>query len=168
MGMFTGRIVIDPKPRSATLMDAVRDDDRELIKKTLSNGESVTQKNAYERTPLHKAAYYSGAVEVIKEFISLGADINAVDKGNWTALHFLCRNHHNASLKLLLDMSVTKTKIELHTADLKHGWTPAHSAVIAGNREGVLLLKGAGADLSITDRSGASVYDLLVENEIEI
>jgi hypothetical protein len=45
-------------------MDAVRDDDRELVSKTLEAGEDVTQTNAYLRTPLHKAAYYSGAPEV--------------------------------------------------------------------------------------------------------
>jgi hypothetical protein len=52
MGLFTGREVSDPKPRSRTLMDAVRDDDKELIHETLAKGESVTATNAYGRTPL--------------------------------------------------------------------------------------------------------------------
>ena len=84
MGLFTGREVAHPAPRSRTLMDAVRDDDRALVAETLARGESVTQTNAYGRTPLHKACYYSGAPAVIEEHIRLGADDDAVDKGNWT------------------------------------------------------------------------------------
>jgi|TARA_B110000977_G_scaffold44374_1_gene60265 ankyrin repeat protein len=168
MGLFTGREVMNPKPRSRTLMDAVRDDDRGLIMETLQNGESVTQKNAYQRTPLHKAAYYSGDPGVISELIKQGADVNAVDKGNWCALHFLVRNAHNESLKLLLDDEKTGTKIVLTTADNKHGWTPAHSAAIAGNAEAIVLLKQAGADLHVKDKSGASVFDLMKENGIEL
>jgi ankyrin repeat protein len=146
-------------------MDAVRDDDRKLIRETLENGESVTQVNAYLRTPLHKACYYSGAPEVVTELIELGADINARDKGNWTCAHLAARNHHNEALKTLLQQ---KIKIDVTVQDLKHGWTAGHSAVIAGNEEGARLLFDAGADfVGIKDKSGASVFDLLRENGTE-
>ena len=75
MGLFTGREVPDPKPRSRTLMDAVRDDDHALVSETLARGERVTQTNAYGRTPLHKAAYYSGEPGVIESIIERGADV---------------------------------------------------------------------------------------------
>ena len=110
MGLFTGREVLNPKPRSCTLMDAVRDDDREMMRKTLEAGEDVTQVNAYMRTPLHKAAYYSGAPGVISSLISRGADVNAVDKGNWTALHLAARNGHVEAMRLLLDAG-TRTDV---------------------------------------------------------
>ena len=80
MGLFTGREVPNPRPPSRTLMDAVRDNDLDLIDKTLASGESVTQTNAYGRTPLHKAAYYSGDPNVIKSIIERGADPGALDR----------------------------------------------------------------------------------------
>ena len=131
MGLFTGREVPNPKPRSCTLMDAVRDDDRELVSKTLEAGEDVRQTNAYLRTPLHKAAYYSGHPEVIESLIRRGADVNARDKGNWTALHLATRNGHLEAVRLLLDAGS-----ELTVQDSKHGWTALHLAVITGKDGG--------------------------------
>ena len=94
MGLFTGREVLNPRPPSRTLMDAVRDNDLDLIDKTLHAGEDVTQTNAYGRTVLHKAAYYSGEPRVIESLIKRGADVNARDRGHWTATHLAARNHH--------------------------------------------------------------------------
>ena len=163
MGLFTGREVLNPKPRSCTLMDAVRDDDRELMRKTLEAGEDVTQVNAYMRTPLHKAAYYSGAPEVIASLISRGADVNAVDRGNWTALHLAARNGHVEAMRLLLDAG---TRMDVR--DTKHGWTALHLAVIAGNVDGARLLVRAGADVRVKDKSGADVETLLEENGLTV
>ena len=165
MGLFTGREVPDPKPRSRTLMDAVRDDDHALVSETLARGERVTQTNAYGRTPLHKACYYSGAPAVIAELIRAGADVNAVDKGNWTCAHLAARNHHNDALKALLEC---EGGANLAVADVKHGWTAAHSAVIAGNAVGARMLRRAGAAFETRDKSGASVLDLLRENGIRL
>lgn len=170
MGLFTGREVAHPAPRSRTLMDAVRDDDRALVAETLARGESVTQTNAYGRTPLHKACYYSGAPAVIEELIRLGADVDAVDKGNWTCAHLAARNHHNDALAVLLsigDDARSECRVNLAIADVKHGWTAAHSAAIAGNADGARMLRRAGAAFETRDKSGASVYDLLRENGID-
>mmetsp|Transcript_37273 Transcript_37273/g.59853 ORF Transcript_37273/g.59853 Transcript_37273/m.59853 type:complete len:171 (+) Transcript_37273:214-726(+) len=164
MGLFTGREVADPKPRSCTLMDAVRDDDRELVTKTLAAGESVTQTNAYLRTPLHKAAYYSGAPDVIASLVARGADVNARDKGNWTALHLATRNGHLEAMRILLDEGA-----ELAVQDAKHGWTALHLAVIAGQVEAAKMLVGAGAGqfMDIQDKSGMNVTALLEENDMD-
>ena len=111
-------------------MDAVRDDDRALVAETLARGESVTQTNAYGRTPLHKACYYSGAPAVIEELIRLGADVDAVDKGNWTCAHLAARNHHNDALAVLLSIRTegagtssarNARRVNLAIADVKHG-----------------------------------------------
>ena len=150
------------------MMDAVRDDDRALVAETLARGESVTQTNAYGRTPLHKACYYSGAPAVIEELIRLGADVDAVDKGNWTCAHLAARNHHNDALAVLLRAaSDDALKIILAVKDVKHGWTAAHSAAIAGNLDGARMLRRAGAAFETRDNSGASVFDLLIENGID-
>ena len=164
MGLFTGREVPNPKPRSCTLMDAVRDDDRELVSKTLEAGEDVRQVNAYLRTPLHKAAYYSGAPEVMKSIIGRGADVNARDKGNWTALHLATRNGHLEAVNILLDAGA-----ELTVQDSKHGWTPLHLAVITGQMEAAKLLVAAGAGekcAEMEDKSGMNIRGLLEENDI--
>jgi len=162
MGLFTGREVLNPRPPSRTLMDAVRDNDLDLIDKTLHAGEDVTQTNAYGRTVLHKAAYYSGEPRVIESLIKRGADVNARDRGHWTATHLAARNHHNDAMKLLLDAGA-----ETHWRDLKHGWTALHLAVIAGNVVGARMLVKAGADVALVDRSGADVRTLLEENDID-
>ena len=56
----------------------------------------------------------------------------------------------------------------LAVADVKHGWTAAHSAVIAGNAVGARMLRRAGAAFETRDKSGASVFDLLRENGIRL
>lgn len=165
MGLFTGREVANPKPRSCTLMDAVRDDDHELVSITLEAGEDVRQTNAYLRTPLHKASYYSGAPEVITSLIQRGADVNARDKGNWTALHLATRNGHVEAVRVLLDAGA-----ELTVQDSKHGWTPLHLAVITGQVEAAKLLVGAGAweaCLDVEDKHGMNIASLLRENDMD-
>ena len=98
-GSVHGREVAHPAPLSRTLMD-MRDDDRALVAETLARGESVTHERV-RAYPLHKACH-SGALAVIEELIRLGADVDAVDKGNWTCAHLAARNHHNDALAVLL------------------------------------------------------------------
>ena len=162
MGLFTGREVPNPRPRSCTLMDAVRDDDRALVRATLAAGEDVTQTNAYLRTPLHKAAYYSGDPGVIAELIDRGAIVDARDKGDWTPLHLATRNGHVGAMRVLLARGADAT-----VADAKHGWTALHVAVVAGNAEGVEALVEAGADVFARDRSGADARTLAEECGME-
>ena len=58
-------------------------------------------------------------------------------------------------------------RVNLAIADVKHGWTAAHSAAIAGNADGARMLRRAGAAFETRDKSGASVFDLLRENGID-
>jgi ankyrin repeat protein len=143
-------------------MDAVRDDDRALVRATLAAGEDVTQTNAYLRTPLHKAAYYSGDPGVIAELIDRGAIVDARDKGDWTPLHLATRNGHVGAMRVLLARGADAT-----VADAKHGWTALHVAVVAGNAEGVEALVEAGADVFARDRSGADARTLAEECGME-
>ena len=162
MGLFTGEVVLNPKPRSRTLMDAVRDDDRNLVTETLNGGESVTQTNAYLRTPLHKAAYYSGDRDVVASLIDRGADVNARDKGDWTPLHLATRNSHLGAMRALLDAGA-----ETQRVDAKHGWTPLHVACVAGHEDAARMLVEAGADVTVRDKSTASAIDLMRESGID-
>lgn len=165
MGLFTGREVANPRPPSCTLMDAVRDDDRELVSKTLEAGEDVKQVNAYLRTPLHKAAYYSGAPEVLLSLLERGADVNARDKGNWTPLHLATRNGHLEAVSILIEAGA-----ELDVQDSKHGWTPLHLAVITGQMQAAKLLvkASAGKCMDVEDKSGMSVTALLEEMGVDL
>lgn len=162
MGLFTGREVPNPRPRSCTLMDAVRDDDRALVRATLAAGEDVTQTNAYLRTPLHKAAYYSGDPGVIAELIDRGAIVDARDKGDWTPLHLATRNAHLGAMRALLDAGA-----EIQRVDAKHGWTPLHVACVAGHEDAARMLVEAGADVTVRDKSTASAIDLMRESGMD-
>jgi ankyrin repeat protein len=53
---------------------------------------------------------------VIQGLIARGADVNARDKGNWTALHLAARNGHVEGMRVLLDAGA-----ELAVQDSKHG-----------------------------------------------
>mmetsp|Transcript_4612 Transcript_4612/g.15841 ORF Transcript_4612/g.15841 Transcript_4612/m.15841 type:complete len:86 (-) Transcript_4612:1790-2047(-) len=52
---------------------------------------NINEKNAYDRSVLHKAAYYSGSATLLENLITQGADVNARDKGAWTPLHLAAK-----------------------------------------------------------------------------
>ena len=140
----------------------MRDNDLDLIDKTLASGKSAdADERAYGRTPLHKAAYYSGEPGVIESIIERGADVNARDKRpDRVAPRGAEPSQRRAGAPPGRGRGDT-------LEDVKHGWTPMHLAVIAGNVRGARMLVERGADPGALDRSGANVRTLLEENDVD-
>ena len=111
----------------------------------------VKKKNAYHRSILHKAAYYSGSVCVIQDLLSRGADVNARDKGSWTPLHLASKNGHIDAIQCLLANGA-----DLNIKDFKHGWTPLHVAIVSKQYKAASILIASGSCLDENDLRGYS------------
>ena len=114
-----------------------------------------TKKNAYDRSVLHKAAYYSGSATLLENLITQGADVNARDKGAWTPLHLAAKNGHVEALQILLENGAN-----MHVKDIKHGWTPLHIAIVSKQYESAKFLIRAGSSVSECDKWGNSAQKL--------
>ncbi|XP_017040817.1 kinase D-interacting substrate of 220 kDa isoform X3 [Drosophila ficusphila] len=81
-----------------------------------------------------------GLTAFVREFLARGADVQAEDLDNWTALLCASRNGHFDVVQLLLD----------HGAEVEHrdmgGWTSLMWAAYRGHTELVRLLLDKGAD----------------------
>jgi ankyrin repeat protein len=63
---------------------------------------TVNDLGAMDRRPLHRSAG-AGHVEVCQYFITIGAEIEAIDKSGRTALHFACLGGFSEVVTLLLN-----------------------------------------------------------------
>ena len=138
------------------LLDAVRENNILRVKELLQSGEDACQVNGYNRTSLHKAAYYGSDPEIFRLLILYGGNVNALDKGNWSPLHLAARNGHLYAVKILVSAGS-----ELNFQDTKHGWTPLHSAIIAGHARVGRILLNLKARSDVKDRSGTCPGDYL-------
>lgn len=116
---------------------------------------NIDEKNAYDRSILHKAAYYSGSATLLENLITQGADVNARDKGAWTPLHLAAKNGHVEALQILLENGAN-----MHVKDIKHGWTPLHIAIVSKQYESAKFLIRAGSSVSECDKWGNSAQKL--------
>ena len=69
------------------IIEAIRLDNLEEVKKAIAEGKDICFKNRADWTLLHFAVYY-GSFEIINELISAGHDINAMDNGQRTPLSY--------------------------------------------------------------------------------
>ena len=116
---------------------------------------NINEKNAYDRSVLHKAAYYSGSATLLENLITQGADVNTRDKGAWTPLHLAAKNGHVEALQVLLENGAN-----MHVKDIKHGWTPLHIAIVSKQYESAKFLIRAGSSVSECDKWGNSAQKL--------
>ena len=116
---------------------------------------NINEKNAYDRSVLHKAAYYSGSATLLENLITQGADVNARDKGAWTPLHLAAKNGHVEALQILLENGAN-----MHGKDIKHGWRPLHIAIVSKQYESAKFLIRAGSSVSECDKWGNSAQKL--------
>ncbi|KAM7459038.1 hypothetical protein BLSTO_00208 [Blastocystis sp. subtype 1] len=102
--------------------------------------------------PIFKASY-EGQLRVIRDYVSEGGSINAVDKWNNTALHWAAKGNQYAVLKFLVDNGVEDTIISylvMNHATLDkpnvQGETPLHLAILLNAYKSALSLLHLGAN----------------------
>ena len=114
-----------------------------------------TKKNAYDRSVLHKAAYYSGSATLLENLITQGADVNARDKGAWTPLHLAAKNGHVEALQFYWKKGQTCMSRILST-----GGHHCTSQSFPSAYESAKFLIRAGSSVSECDKWGNSAQKL--------
>ena len=96
---------------------------------------------------IHQAVI-DGNIEVVKQHIADGADVDAkLDRG-YTALHYAAHEGHKEIAQLLIAAGA-----DVNAKD-DDGHAPLTQAAIDGHKKIVELLIGAGADVNATDEVG--------------
>ncbi|WP_422450001.1 ankyrin repeat domain-containing protein [Endozoicomonas sp. ALB091] len=141
---------------------AVGEDNR-ILKTLLDRGANpnlcnIDQWNEKKNIPLLCAAR-KGSYEVSKVLLEYGADPQARDGANWTALHWATWEYKIQSvmlLKCLLDHGVDIN------ARNNRGHTPLCTAILRGELPVVNTLLSEGADPNIPDNDGSTALDYAV------
>ena len=104
------------------------------------------------------AAFYSN-LEMLKELINQGADINAENNDEETILHLSARaKKPNIELvKYLLENKEIKQNLEVRQ---KNGWTALHIAAFYGNLERLSELINQGADINAATNNEETILHL--------
>ena len=108
---------------------------------------NINARNEQGKSPLYLASM-SGMEQSAQLLINAGADINASDNGQWTALHTAAgKGHHH-----IVDALIKAPNINLNVRNA-HGYTPLYVAVDRGREQSARLLINAGADINISDNN---------------
>lgn len=107
-------------------------------------------------TPLMEAASMN-ELTAMKEEMDQGADLNAVDSENMTALHHAVLYDYYEATNLLLQSGA-----DINIPD-SYGDTPLHTAVINANAKIVEFLINQGADTTIENEEGLTPYEYVEE-----
>jgi uncharacterized protein len=87
-------------------------------------------------------------VEGVRELVANGANLEGIDSGGWTALHWAADFGHADIVEILLDSGA-----EIEKSDF-NGWTALHWAAERGQVEATRVLIKKGADVNKADSEG--------------
>jgi len=93
-------------------------------------------------------------VEVVKQLLSKGADVNATDDGQYSSLHLAVLNSNFEIAQALLDAKCNVNPINVDK------FTPLHTACSQGEVKFIQLLLNYGADPTLKDARGKTPIDL--------
>ena len=110
------------------LIDAIQQDNTELIPGLIEGGADINTKDKYGRTPLLLATQYNNT-EIVQLLIEKGADVNAKNKYGWTPLLWATVNN-NTKLSVLL----VEKGADVNAKD-NDGRTPLYWATSNNNEE---------------------------------
>jgi ankyrin repeat protein len=134
-----------------SILTAIRRGETAKLKTGIS-AKDVTAKDEDGRTPLmHAVLGEHASAEMVGVLIGHGADVNAADKKQWTALHFAAQSQNVDIMRALL-----KAGAEVDARD-KDGATPLlRSLMLNATPEAVRVLLEAGADPKAEDKWGST------------
>ena len=96
----------------------------------------------------------NGHVEAVQTLLMQGANVNMTDQNGETPLMVAINEQHDDIALLLLEQGA-----DANAQESRSGMTPLHFAAMAGREALVAPLLERGADLAITDSSGATALD---------
>ncbi|KAM6948366.1 ankyrin repeat domain-containing protein 12 [Aplochiton taeniatus] len=123
--------------------------------------DKVNKRNERGETPLHMAAI-RGDAKLVKELISLGADVNVKDFAGWTPLHEACNLGYYDVAKVLIGAGA-----EVNTQGLDDD-TPLHDASSSGHKDIVKLLLRHGGNAFQANKRGERPVDVADSQELEL
>ncbi|XP_066595131.1 uncharacterized protein wtrw [Prorops nasuta] len=137
---------------------AVRTKATEVVKLLLDRGASVAEKNHLGETPLHVSCFVQSIESADILLNSPGTNINAVDRGHRTPLHFAVMSTNSSPdlVELLLKNGALVNAID------RIGFTPLHIAALNEQSRCVEALIWAGADVSATTNTGLSALNVIL------
>ena len=88
---------------------------------------------------IHQAAW-TGNINVVKQYLAAGANVNAKGENGWTPLHMAALSGHKEIAELLIAKAANK-----NAKGGGVGWTPLKIAIVMKNKETADLLRKHGA-----------------------
>lgn len=150
--MFNMQAAEQKKVADATveLMKAVEENDLSHAKKALANGARIDVRNSHKDTPLHLASENKNDSSLLVTLLlDNKADIDARDKNGHTPL-MVAKNE--GALRVLLNRGANINALN------ERGETPAIMAARVGQIWKLKFLVNQGADISIADNEGNTIF----------
>ncbi|ANN64272.1 ankyrin [Brachyspira hyodysenteriae] len=157
----------EEKHGERSLIMALQYGDKKMVTELLSYGANVDQTYVDNDSPL-KTASAKGYLELVKEFIKRGADVNFIGEGNIDALHSAVMSTNENSLKIMKELLEAGAEV-----DLEYGWeepVPILFETIGyvGESKCYLdkfkMLAEYGADINYVDSYGYPLIDYAVKS----
>ncbi|XP_057296599.1 mitogen-activated protein kinase kinase kinase 2-like [Hydractinia symbiolongicarpus] len=137
-----------------SLLDAVKENDLDLVKELLQHSVEVNCTDECGYTPLHWAAIY-GKPEITHALLNdSNCDINLKDRDHYTALHLCTKHGHNHVLQLLINYGAN---IDLKT---KGGRVAEDLALARGAMDTVQIFQNARKKKQNSNRNKPKVWEL--------
>lgn len=153
---------LDYDPDESVTYFALRTDQFWLLPAALTLGESLTEPDDLDETPLHKAVRFGNPATVswlIEWYLKHKIDLRMRNHEGKLPLHIAARFGHNQIITLLLKHG------NINTRDHYEGWTPLHEATYEGYVETTKLLLRQGADPNKLDFDQRTPLHYAVEQE---
>ena len=124
-----------------------------LVELLLAKG-ARTGKELRAETDIHYAAA-NGYADAVKHFIENGGDVNAGDKGGYTALQYAAYNGYIEVVRVLVE-----NKADVNASANKRKKPALHYAAQKGRKQIALLLLDKGADVNALDKADRTALDI--------
>lgn len=131
------------------LVNAVQQNNFELVEKLISQGYNVNQKDT-DGNSLLIISSANGNAEIVKLLLSSGALLSDVDANmKATALHAAAYLGYPEVMNILIEQG-----IDLNIQGPYNGYTALHDAILQNNIEGIKILLDSGAKTDLIGKDG--------------